>query len=316
MKTPGGPPVVVVLIDDGERARTWRAALAEALPEGRATLAEDVDDPAAVEFAVAWGVPGAAFRRFPRLRAVLSLGAGVDRFLGDPELAAVPVVRMVEPGLTRGMREYVLLHVLRHHRDMPRLARQQAERRWEPFASPLASERGVGIMGLGVLGADAARHLAGIGFRVAGWSRGPRELPGIAGFHGADGLPAFLERTEILVCLLPLTAETAGILNARLFATLPRGAAVINAARGEHLVEADLLAMLEAGHLSGATLDVFREEPLPADHPFWRHPRIRVTPHNASLTRPDTGARQMARAIRQILAGERPDHLADRRAGY
>jgi glyoxylate/hydroxypyruvate reductase A len=223
---------------------------------------------------------------------------------------------MVEPGLTQGMREYVLLHVLRHHRDMPRLARQQAARRWEPFASPLAQERGVGVMGLGILGADAAAALAAVGFRVAGWSRRPKALPGIESFAGEDGLAPFLARSEILVCLLPLTPATAGILDARLFAALPPGAALVNAARGEHLVEADLLAALGGGQLSGATLDAFRSEPLPPEHPFWGHPLIRVTPHNASLTRPETGARSMAEAIRRILAGAAPANLADRGAGY
>jgi glyoxylate/hydroxypyruvate reductase A len=311
-----GGPLVAVAIGDPARAVVWREALAAALPEDEVALADDVADLAAPEFAVAWGVPGGALRRFPRLRAVLSLGAGVDRLLGDPAMPDVPVVRMVEPGLTRGMREYVLLHVLRHHRDMPRLARQQAARRWDPFASPLAEERGVGVMGLGVLGADAAAALAAVGFRVAGWSRRPKALPGIEGFAGAAGLAPFLARSEILVCLLPLTAATASILDARLLAALPRGAALVNAARGEHLVEADLLAALASGHLSGATLDAFDVEPLPPEHPFWAHPAICVTPHNASLTRPEDGARSMAEAIRRIRAGETPANLADRAAGY
>jgi len=303
-----------LFIASPERAATWLAALRKFLPECVVDTADRFERADEVEFAVVWGE--ADLGKFRQLRAVLSLGAGVDHLLRNATISpGIPIVRMVEAGLADGMREYVLLNVLRHHRDMQTLAGNQARCRWAPFSVPPAKDRTVGIMGLGALGADAGQTLVQFGFRVVGWSRRPKTLSGMRVFIEGDR-QAFLQQTEILVCLLPLTAETSDILDKTLFASLPKGAAVINAARGEHVVDADLLSALETGHLSGATLDAFRTEPLPPDHPFWRHPKITVTPHCASLTHPEGGARRIARCIEQMRAGETPVGLVDRRAGY
>jgi glyoxylate/hydroxypyruvate reductase A len=214
------------------------------------------------------------------------------------------------------MTEYVVFHVLRYHRRTPELERQQSEARWEQLHHALPWERRVGLLGLGVLGTDAADKLKALRFDVAGWSRTPRNLPGVTCFHGASGLAEFLARTEILVCLLPLTPETRGIINARTLATLPRGACIINAARGGHVVPVDLLAALDSGHVAYATLDVFDEEPLPPSHPFWRHPRITVTPHVASLTHPATALPYIVDNIRRFQRGEPMRNLVDLSRGY
>jgi glyoxylate/hydroxypyruvate reductase A len=214
------------------------------------------------------------------------------------------------------MTEYVLLAVLRHHRQFDHFEREQRAGRWSFALPPLAADRRIGIMGLGELGSAAARSLAAQGFPVAGWSRTAKDLPGIETFAGEQSRPAFLARTDILVCLLPLTADTAGILDAATFAGLPRGAFVINVARGAHLVEDDLIAALDAGQLAGATLDVFREEPLPADHPLWRHPKVLITPHVASYSSPLTAAPGVIRNIALACAGQPLIHQVDRDRGY
>jgi glyoxylate/hydroxypyruvate reductase A len=308
---------VAVAIGDSARAAEWQAALIDAAPDFTIVRAEAMAAPAVADFAVVWRAPLGMLSRFPRLKAVLSLGAGVDGILSNRELEpGVPVVRMVDEALTQGMVEYVLWHVLRYQRRAPELLAAQRRQEWLPIAAPLASERCVGVMGLGVLGEAAARRLTAIGFRVKGWSRTPRQLDGIETFSGTTGLAGFLGGVEILICFLPLTPETENILAAPLFAALAPGAFLINAARGEHLVEADLLEALAAGRLAGATLDAFRTEPLPADHPFWKHPAITVTPHVASLTRAASGARHLAAEMRRILAGEAPLHAARRDRGY
>jgi len=270
-----------------------------------------------IEFALVWNPPRGVLRSFPNLKAIFSIGAGVDHLFRDPELpAGVPVVRMVEPELTRGMTEYVVLHVLRHHRRQREMEANQRDRKWDLITTPTAPARKVGIMGLGQLGAAAARALAALEFDVAGWSRTPKEIADVECFHGDFAMDAFLARSEILVCLLPLTAETEGILAAGLFERLPRGACLINAARGGHQVEDDILAALDSGQLAEATLDVFREEPLPDAHPFWRHPRVTITPHNASLTDPDGAVHEVIANIERIRRGEPPINIVDPETGY
>jgi glyoxylate/hydroxypyruvate reductase A len=278
---------------------------------------DEATDPAAIDYALAWQPPPGELRRYPGLRAIFSLGAGVDQLLrgADPP-PGVPVVRLVDPALTELMVEYVVHWVIHHHRGFARYAAWQRERVWRRAWPGQASETGVGIMGLGVLGAAAARALANLGFAVAGWSRTPRELPGVEVFAGPAQLRPFLARTRILVCLLPLTPDTADILRADTLAALPEGACLINAARGEHLVEEDLLAALDAGRIAAATLDVFRTEPLPADHPFWRHPRVTVTPHVASLTNTFTATGEIAASIRRLQDGLPLRHVADPERGY
>ena len=309
--------MALLLKIDIDRGDAWHQALRTCLPDMTIHEWPFDGDPAEIEFALVWAPPRGALRRYTNLRAIFSIGAGIDHLASDPELPVdVPVVRMVEPGLTAGMIEFVLLGVLTHHRFMLDYAAQQRAKVWQEISQIAANQRRVGIMGLGVLGSAAADMLIRLDFDVAGWSRSPKEQAGITCFHGEDGLVPFLARTDILVCLLPLTPETDGILNARAFAALPRGAALISVGRGGHVVEDDLLAALESGQIGGATLDVFRQEPLPADSPFWTHPRVILTPHVASMTIPDSAAAAVAANIRRLRAGQPLEHAVDLRRGY
>ena len=276
----------------------------------------NIGDPADIEFVLAWGPKKGAFKEFPNLKAIFCLGAGVDHLIGRDLPDGVPVVRLVDPGLTRGMREYVIYWTLHYHRRFKEYADSAAAGEWRQLPQADTRKRRVGILGLGVLGADAAAHLCALEFDVAGWSRSAKALDGIESFHGTDGLAAFLARTEILVNLLPLTPETTGIINAENLSQLPKGAVVINAARGPHVVDDDLIRALDDGHIAAATLDVFHTEPLPADHPFWAHPKINITPHAASLTVQETAAVAIADNIRRIRAGEPPAPIVDPETGY
>ncbi len=253
----------------------------------------------------------------PNLRMIFGLGAGIDHLLRDPDLPRhVPIVRLVDPYMTDAMSEYVALSVLRLHRQDLDYIAQQREAVWREREQKNAAERPVGILGFGTLGQDAGKKLRSLGFDVAGWSRSEKPLPGFATFAGADGLDRLLARSEIVVCLLPLTPATRGILDARAFARMPQGAAIVNAGRGGHVVEADLLAALDSGRLSGAVLDVFDDEPLPPAHPFWRHPRVIVTPHVAAETHPATAAPLVRDAIRQCEAGLPIANRVDLARGY
>ncbi len=296
----------------------WSAYLGRDVPEIPLRHWDEPGDDAAVRFALVWNPPrGELKRRFPNLEYIFSLGAGVDALLDDPDLPpGVPVVRMVEDALVIGMTEYVALHVLRIHRRQRDFENQQRDGEWRQIVTPLAPDRKVGLMGLGVLGSDAAAALTALRFDVASWTRTPKEVPGVTCFHGDNGLGPFLARTEILVALLPLTDDTRGILNAELFARLPEGAGLINAGRGGLQVEADIIAALETGQLSEAVLDVFSTEPLPADDPLWRNPGVTLTPHNTALTGSETGAREVAANLQRVLAGEHPHNIVDTKAGY
>lgn len=279
-------------------------------------LTDDPADPAGFDYLVYRpGGPVADFTPFSRLKAVLSLWAGVERIAGDATLRA-PLCRMVDESLTRGMVEWVTGHVLRYHLGIDaHLAGQDGVWR-NAVAPPLARDRRVGILGLGVLGTAAATALAGLGFAVEGWSRLPRPPGAFPTQAGTAGLTALLSRSEILVCLLPATAETENLLDAHRLALLPRDARLINAGRGTLIDDAALLAALDAGHLGHATLDVFREEPLPPDHPYWAHPRVTVTPHVAAETRPNTASEAIAENIRRGEAGLPFQHVVDRAHGY
>ena len=282
---------------------------------------QQLGDPVAIAYACVWQAPRGLLAGLPRLRAIFSLGAGVDHVLSDPALPAVPVVRIVDPDLTMRMTEYVALHVLMHHRRQRRYDTQQRQRLWHEHDQPPASEVAVGVMGLGVLGCDAVAMLRRLGFRVAGWSRTPKTIAGVETFHGSDGLEAFLRRTEILVCVLPATPATAGILRLELLRKLRRdgaagGAFLINAGRGSLQVDADILAALDEGALAGATLDVFATEPLPATSPLWTHPQVTVTPHNAAASDPRALTANMLRQIERFEAGLPLEHVIDRAVGY
>jgi glyoxylate/hydroxypyruvate reductase A len=302
-----------ILFRSSGDAQRWKKELGRHLPDLDFRVHPQIGDPAEIEIAVMWKPPHGLLASLPNLKLIVSLGAGVDHLLDDPALPRrVPIMRLVDPHMVAAMSEYVLTQVLRLHRQDPTYLAQQRALVWLEQRQRNASECRVGILGLGQFGADAAVKLAALGFDVAGWSRRAKAIPGIASFHGEDGgFAPFLARSDIVVCLLPLTSETQNILDARSFALMPRGAAIINVGRGGHLAEDDLLAALESGQIGGAVLDVFREEPLPEAHPFWRHPRVIVTPHIAAATNPPTAAAIVADNIRRLREGRPLCHLVD-----
>jgi len=300
----------------------WKARFDEVCPDRRVLqLPGAAFDPAEVHYAAVWKPAGGELACFPNLKAIFNLGAGVDALMADTTLPDVPLVRVSVADLTDRMGEYVVLHVLMHHRQELYLRESQREKRWAPRYQWPAAAISVGIMGLGTLGANAAALLQRIGFRAAGWSRSQKKIDGVACFHGDASLDAFLRRTDILVCLMPLTGETRHILNRDVFAKLnrtsPMGAPVlINAGRGGLQNEADLLACLDDGTLGAASLDVFSQEPLPADSRFWTHPKVVLTPHNAADTDPDEISKYVARQIGQFEAGGKLENVVDRGRGY
>src|SRR5215475_8751485 len=254
----------------------WNKVLTAGLgPIDFRTLADlgTLDD---IEIALAWKPDPGLLATFRNLRLIVSLGMGVDHLLTDDRLPDVPIVRIMDEGLIGQMSEYAVFWALRHHRDIDKYAASQQARQWKPLDFVDTINRRVGVMGLGTIGQDTARKFATLGFPTAGWSRTARQLPGIETFHGSEGLWEFLARTDILVDVLPLTRDTKGLLNARAFAALPKGAFFINMARGGHVVDEALLAALDSGHLSGAALDVFNVEPLPAGHRYRTHPKVHV----------------------------------------
>lgn len=307
----------IAFVAQAEKPQRWLPRLAAALPHDRFVVWPDLGDPGEVEVAlVAQPAPG-ALAGLPRLRLIQSLWMGVDGLLADVTLPRdVPIARLVDPGMVAAMSETVLARVLDWHRHLYRYRAQQAAHRWAPLTQHLASDRTVGLLGLGELGRDAAARLVALGFQVCGWSRRPKRIDGVTCLHGGDGLREVLARSGALVCLLPLTAETRGILDARTLALLPEGACVINVARGAHLVESDLLAALDSGRLAHAYLDVFETEPLPPQHRFWTHPAVSLTPHVAALTEPRTALAKVVANIERARRGEPPEARVDAAAGY
>ncbi|MEH6403130.1 MAG: glyoxylate/hydroxypyruvate reductase A [Sneathiella sp.] len=295
----------------------WRAELAKHVPDLEVRFWPDIGNPDDIEFALCFNMPHGELAKLKNLKAIFSLGAGVDHFFNDPSFPAhLPFARVIDPELTSRMSEYVVQHVLNHHRNQHIYDRQQEQKVWKERHPPAARDRKIGLLGMGELGAGAAQLLNLIGFDVAGWSRSQKSIAGVKSFHGADQLDDFLARTEILICLLPLTDATRDILNEDLFSKLPEGAAVINPGRGPHLVEEDLIAALDSGHLSAATLDVFRTEPLPADNPLWNHEKIRITPHVASIAAPDRVAALVAQNIIRARNGQQLLNQVDTKKGY
>ena len=303
-------------------ALRWRERFTRACADRPvALIPDDAIDPASVRYAAVWKPKPGMLGGFPNLQAIFNLGAGVDAVMADKTLPAVPLVRVAVGDLTQRMTEYVVMHVLMHHRRQGYYAESQRAKVWAPKLQWAAGALRVGVMGMGVLGRDAAEVLARIGFDVAGWSSTAKSIPGVRCFAGESGLDAFLARTDVLVCLLPLTTQTRGILNRRTFGALARdgklgGPAIINAGRGGLQVEDDILACLDDGTLVAATLDVFGIEPLPADSPFWSHPKVTLSPHNAADTDPDASSVYVADQIAAFERGEALDNVVDRRAGY
>jgi glyoxylate/hydroxypyruvate reductase A len=309
--------MAILYADDPADAGAWAAAIRALVPGLDLRLWPDYGRADDIDFAIVGGKAPGDLRVFANLKAIQSTWAGVNHLLADPNLPFErPLARMVDLGLTVSMTEFVVLHVLDTVRDGPRLRAAQRARQWLETAPTAPDAVTVAILGLGTLGADVGARLAGLGFNVRGWSRSRKEIAGITGFAGAVGLGECLFGAHILVCLLPLTDDTRGLLNAETFAPLARGAALIHAARGAHLVEADLLAALQSGRLARAVLDVFATEPLPPDHPFWTHPQIFVTPHVAAITRAGTGAADIVENYRRALAGETLINQVDRAKGY
>ncbi|ANK80174.1 MAG: glyoxylate/hydroxypyruvate reductase A [Rhizobiales bacterium NRL2] len=308
---------VLLFASHADRDDWWRETLLAEMPDLDFRTWPETGDVAEVEYALVWKPETGLLAGLPNLRAIFSLGAGVDHIFADTQLPeGVPICRVVNPNMALRMREWVVMHVLMHHRRHREYDRLQKAHEWRELPQPHAGERRVGVMGLGELGGDAAKHLGLLGFDVAGWSRTPKAIDGVTGFHGGVGLKDFLARTEILVCLLPLTPATEGIVDAALLSGLPRGATFINAGRGGHVVEEDLLAALDSGQIGEATLDVFRTEPLPAGSPFWDHPRVTVTPHIAAFSDPRALVDQVIGNIRRDRAGEPLLNTVDPKRGY
>ena len=293
-----------------EPAERWLPLLSRALPHDRF-----VDSPdAPVDVALVASPPKGVLTRLKGVKLIQSLWMGVEALLADPDLPrGVPLARLIDPGMVAAMSETVLWSVLDWHRRRNRYREQQAARLWKRHRQYLASDHSVGLLGLGELGSDAAKKLLALGFNVAGWSRRPKSMPGVRCF---TDLPSVLQASDAVVCLLPLTPQTRGIMNAGNLARIRKGGCVINVARGAHVVTADLIAALDAGHLAHAYLDVFDKEPLTADSPLWSHPRVTLTPHAAALTEPRTAVAKIAENVERVRRGEPAVNLVDFEAGY
>lgn len=303
-----------VLICTAKEQEEWRDALAACLPEARVHAGLDAPE---CDYAVVWKPPSAMFAQQPRLKALFSLGAGVDGLLAMPALPRnVPLVRMEDCGMAAQMIEYAMYVALRQFRRFPEFAEAQAEVRWAPRSFRERADFPIGVLGLGVLGGAVAQALAEFGFPVSGWSRTAKSIDGVDCMHGSAGLDAVLAGSELLLLFLPLTGDTEGMLDAETLAHLPEGAALANLSRGELIDEDALLDSLDSGHLSEAYLDVFQREPLPRDHRFWSHPRVRMTPHVAALTPYPVACAQVAEKIRRFEAGETVSGIVDRVRGY
>lgn len=300
-----------------EKQRLWAERLHHRLGPVRLVALTSAQAETA-EIALVWSPPPGRLAQLKSLKLIVSLGQGVDHLLGDPDLPDdVPVVRLVDPNMSHALSHWVILTLLDYLRDGPAYRMAAAERRFESLPQRQTEGLPVAVYGIGAIGAVIAERLAALGFAVQGWSRQPRDLgPLVKTAHGPDGFSQLLSACKVHICILPLTAETEGLFNARRFAEMPAGSYFINGGRGRQVVEKDLLDAIQSGHLEGAALDVFTKEPLPDTHPFWAEPRISVWPHVAAQTNPDTAADQVAGAIQTVLTGGQPEHAIDKNRGY
>jgi glyoxylate/hydroxypyruvate reductase A len=309
--------MALLFLSNSDKKHIWQQELTRLVPDLDFRVWPDAGNPEEIDFALIWSPPEGELAKYPNLKVACSLGAGVDHLMKPGVLPeGLPVVRLIDPKMSRQMREWIAYAVLRLHREMPIFEDQQRAKVWKSRPNRDTENTRVGILGIGELGALSAETLMALGFPVMGWSRSPKDIEGVECFHGPDGLTEMLRKTDILICLLPLTDETRGIINAEKLALLPEGASVINAARGAHIVDDDLIAALDSGHIAFAMMDVFHVEPLPEDHPYWSHPKVTVTPHVASLTPPETSAPQVAENIMRMRKGEPLLNQVDPKRGY
>ena len=309
--------MTILYYSETDPPEPWREAFARELPRMPFRAWPDSGPPENVRYALVWKPPRGFLAQFPNLKAILALGAGVDPIPTDPALPkGVPLLRLVDVGFPAQMAEYAMYAVLRFQRRMGELEALQRQARWNQLDSFFTRDFPVGVMGLGVIGAVVAQRLAAAGYAVAGWASRPKQLDGVEAFAGSEVFKKFLSRSRVVVNALPLTPQTENILDAAAFAAMPRGGYVVNFGRGAQLVDGDLIAALDSGQLDGAMLDVFREEPLPSSHPFWRHSKIVVTPHVAAPTIASEVQAQVIENIRRLERGESPLGLVDRDRGY
>ncbi|MFZ4287834.1 2-hydroxyacid dehydrogenase [Variovorax sp. HJSM1_2] len=304
----------IVFSCTGTKAEPWLRSLRMALPD--AQIEEWAPGAPQADYAVVWAPPQTLLDEQPKLKAMFNIGAGVDALMRLRLPADLPIVRLDDAGMSVQMAEYVCHAVIRHYRELDVCEVDEARQRWSYHPPRLRSDFSVGIMGLGVLGERVAKAVAAFEFPVNGWSRSPKSIDGVRCFHGQDQFHDFLAATRILVCLVPLTPDTVGVLNRDSLGRLKPGGYVINVARGAHVVDEDLIALVDSGHLAGATLDVFHTEPLPPEHPYWQHPKITVTPHTSARTERELSIGQIVQKIQALERGEKIAGVVDLGKGY